>query len=163
MFTKRFKSLVYLVPWAQRSTLPMLFFLLRPHQARCLSLAWWWQSLLHGSPISRWEDVDEDDNKEELLVERWDKDLERRRNIVVVTPLHILQWTDQPQLIFALAHCVIIMFCVWRDLSKLFWFFLHLRHVYLDVTLLTAALDHNTNICADSTFRGLLATCLGPI
>ena len=84
----------------------MLFFLLRPHQARGLSLEWW-QSLVHGSPISRWEDVDvdEDDNKGKLLVERCEKDLEegrtleRRRKIVVLTLLHILQWTDQPQVV----------------------------------------------------------------
>ena len=118
------------MPWAQRSTFPMLFFLLLPHQARGLSLAWWWQSLVHGCPISRWEDGDEaDENKGELLVSICDKGfeeegkLERRRKIVVVTPLHILQWTGEPQLILVLAHCV-IMFCVWRDLSKLFWFFL---------------------------------------
>ena len=81
----------------------MLSFLLRPHQARGLSSRWW-QSLLQGCPISRWEE-EEDNNKEELLVERGDKDLEeggkleKRRNIIVVTLLHILQWTDQPQVV----------------------------------------------------------------
>ena len=163
---------VYLVPWAHRSTFPMLSFFLRPHHARGLS---GWQSLVHAWPISRGEDgeMEVGGNKE------FEGEKLRKRRRRVVTGLHILQcnataWSAATDPL--LSHYVLHLT---SRLSKLFWVFIHSHcHLYLLVQQLRSAVEYKQvqvqvqykykqvqyYICAVSVMEELLpATCMGPI
>ena len=152
---------VYLVPWAHRSTFPMLSFFLRPHHARGLS---GWQSLVHAWPISRGEDgeMEVGGNKE------FEGEKLRKRRRRVVTGLHILQcnataWSAATDPL--LSHYVLHLT---SRLSKLFWVFIHSHcQLYLLVQQLRAAVEYQQvqyYICAVSVMEELLpATCMGPI
>ena len=124
------------MPWAHRSTFPMLSFFLRPHHARGLS---GWQSLVHAWPTSRGEDGEmKVGGNKEFEGEKLEK---RRRR--VVTGLHILQcnataWSAATDPL--LSHYVLHLT---SRLSKLFWVFIHSHcHLYLLVQQLRSALEY---------------------
>ena len=124
------------MPWAHRSTFPMLSLFLRPHHARGLS---GWQSLVHAWPTSRGEDGEmEVGGNKEFEGEKLEK---RRRR--VVTGLHILQcnataWSAATDPL--LSHYVLHLT---SRLSKLFWVFIHSHcHLYLLVQQLRSALEY---------------------